>query len=140
MNKSKQRTPFSPITFQNKKISLHPKMSLENNIKPLLRSSSIPLSKQKNLRQLTSMDSYINQENQIDCSNQQWIESNQILPDTPFMYPLDPNHIIITGLSPSVIARNIRECLRKLSITVIFDKRNVSNTSNCYEIKKKFQN
>ena len=108
-------------------------MQLENNIKHTLRSNSIHPSKQKIIRQSTSMDSY------IDCSNQQWIESNQILPDTPFMYSFDPNHIIITGLRPSVIARNIRECLRKLSITVIFDKLNVSEIPICYEIIKIFK-
>ena len=127
-----KRSPLSPITFQHKKIASCQKISLNNYTKPAMLSSSNYWNKNENLSRTISMDTYKNQENQFDFSNQRWIEKDQILPNIPFMYPLDSNHIIIKELQPSVIARNIRECLRVLSITVVFDKLNVSKRLICH--------
>jgi len=54
-----------------------------------------------------------------------WTIKNENVPSLPFMYPLQPTHILISKINPSSIVANIENCLRKLSITAKFDNEKV---------------
>ena len=59
-------------------------------------------------------------------TKQKWIVTEKNIPDLPFMYNLSSNHMVVTKFCPSIIAKNIQESLRKLSITVLFDNNKVN--------------
>ena len=54
-----------------------------------------------------------------------WSIADNNVPSLPFMYFLQPTHVVISTLKPSSIATNIENCLKKLSITADFDNERV---------------
>ena len=57
---------------------------------------------------------------------QKWIIAEENIPHLPFMHHLRSNHVEVTKFRPSIIARNIQQCLRKLSIMALFDNNKVN--------------
>lgn len=64
-----------------------------------------------------------------------WSVIDENVPTLPFMYFLQPTHVIISTLKPSSIASNIENCLKRLSITADFDNtRMIANAQTCNQI------
>jgi len=62
-----------------------------------------------------------------------WSITDEDVPSLPFMYFLQPTHVIISTIKPSTIAFNIENCLKRLSITAEFDNERMIAHAQTYD-------